>query len=58
MNGLGLNFLKWVQENRTPGGESFFLHLTEWGEGFWLLAILGVLFWVWGPRSPTARGLR
>lgn len=57
MNGLGLNFLKWVQENRTPGGEDFFLHLTEWGEGFWLLAILGTLFWIWGPRIAYRTGL-
>jgi hypothetical protein len=34
MNELGLNFLRWMQEHRTPGGEEFFLRVTEWGEGF------------------------
>ena len=48
MNELGLNFLRWMQEHRTPGGEEFFLQVTEWGEGFWLMAVLGVLFWVFG----------
>jgi membrane-associated phospholipid phosphatase len=57
MNGLGLNFLKWMQENRTPGGEAFFLRLTEAGEGFWLMAILGVLFWVFGARLAYRTGL-
>lgn len=43
--------------NRTPGGEEFFLFLTQWGEGFWLMAILGVLFWVWGARVGYRAGL-
>jgi membrane-associated phospholipid phosphatase len=57
MNGLGLNFLKWMQENRTPGGEEFFLRLTEWGEGFWLMSVLGILFWVFGARWAYRVGL-
>ncbi|NLB66058.1 MAG: phosphatase PAP2 family protein [Lentisphaerae bacterium] len=57
MNELGLNCLRWVQEIRTPEGEAFFLRVTEWGEGFWLMAILGVVFWVWGGRVAYRAGL-
>ncbi|HPJ56768.1 MAG TPA: hypothetical protein PLK81_03865, partial [Kiritimatiellia bacterium] len=57
MNELGLNFLKWMQEHRTPGGEEFFLRVTGWGEGFWLMAVLGVLFWVFGGRVAYRAGL-
>ena len=57
MNELGLNFLRWMQEHRTPGGEEFFLQVTEWGEGFWLMAVLGVLFWVFGGRVAYRAGL-
>ena len=57
MNELGLNFLRWMQEHRTPGGEEFFLQVTEWGEGFWLMAVLGVLFWVFGGGVAYRAGL-
>ena len=50
MNELGLSVLKWLQEWRTPGMEEFFLGVTRGGEGFWLLAIAGSLFWVFGAR--------
>ncbi|MDY0145046.1 MAG: hypothetical protein RBS84_03515, partial [Kiritimatiellia bacterium] len=57
MNELGMDCLRWMQMNRTPGGEDFFLYVTQFGEGFWLMAILGVLFWVWGARVAYRAGL-
>ena len=57
MNELGMDCLRWMQMNRTPGGDDFFLFLTQWGAGFWLMAILGVLFWVWGPAVGYRAGL-
>ncbi len=56
MNEMGLSFLKWLQEFRTPGGEQFFYGVTLGGEGFWLLAALGVLFWVFGARIAYRAG--
>ena len=50
MSGTGLAFLKWLQEVRTPGMEEFFLGVTRGGEGFWILAIAGSLFWIFGAR--------
>ncbi len=50
MNALGLEFLKRLQEWRTPEIEEFFLGVTRGGEGFWLLAIAGSLFWLFGAR--------
>ena len=50
MNDLGLTFLKWMQERRTPGGVDFFLGLTGAGEWVWLLGTVGVLFWTFGAR--------
>lgn len=50
MNGLGLSFLKWLQEWRTPVIEDYFLEVTRGGEGFWILAIAGTLFWLFGAR--------
>ncbi len=50
MNEMGLTFLKWLQERRTPAIEDFFLGVTHGGEGFWILAIAGTLFWVFGAR--------
>ena len=50
MNEMGLALLKWLQEVRTPGMEEFFLGVTRGGEGFWILAIAGSLFWVFGAR--------
>ena len=50
MNEIGLSFLKWLQEVRTPGGEEFFYSVTLGGEGIWLLGTLGILFWVFGAR--------
>ncbi len=57
MEMMGLTFLKWVQEQRTPMGEDLFLRLTVAGEGFWLLAILGTLFWAFGARWAYRPGL-
>ena len=56
MNELGLSFLKWLQEVRTRGGEDFVYGITLGGEGFWLLATLGVLFWVFGARIAYRAG--
>ena len=56
MNEMGLSFLKWMQEFRTRTGEDFFFGVTLGGEGFWLLAALGVLFWVFGPRIAYRAG--
>lgn len=50
MNELGLSCLKWLQEWRTPAIEDFFLEVTKGGEGFWILAIAGSLFWLFGAR--------
>lgn len=50
MNELGLSCLKWLQEWRTPAIEDFFLQVTRGGEGFWILAIAGSLFWLFGAR--------
>lgn len=50
MNEMGLALLKWLQAWRTPGIEEFFLNVTKGGEGFWILAAAGVLFWVFGER--------
>ena len=50
MNGLGLEFLKRLQEWRTPALEDFFLDVTQGGEGFWILAVAGTLFWLFGAR--------
>ena len=44
MDALGLEFLKRLQEWRTPEIEEFFLQVTHGGEGFWLLAIAGTVF--------------
>lgn len=56
MNGLGLSFVKWLQEFRTPAGEQFFYGVTLGGEGIWLLAALGILFWVFGARIAYRAG--
>lgn len=50
MNELGLACLKWLQEWRTPALEKFFLDVTHGGEGFWILAAAGTLFWLFGAR--------
>lgn len=50
MNEMGLEFLKWLQEVRTPAMEEFFLGVTRGGEGLWILAMAGTLFWVFGAR--------
>ncbi len=56
MNALELEFLKRLQEWRTPEIEEFFLQITRSGEGFWLLAIAGSLFWVFGARIAYRMG--
>jgi undecaprenyl-diphosphatase len=56
MNELGLSVLNWLQVHRTPEIEEFFLGVTRGGEGFWLLASLGMLFWVFGPRMAYRTG--
>ncbi|MDR0994228.1 MAG: phosphatase PAP2 family protein [Verrucomicrobiota bacterium] len=50
MSEFNLTVLKWLQEVRTPAHESFFLELTRYGEGIWILSVLGLLFWVFGAR--------
>ena len=50
MNELGLACLKWLQAWRTPAIADFFLAVTKGGEGFWILAIAGSLFWLFGAR--------
>ncbi|MGD9780971.1 MAG: phosphatase PAP2 family protein [Kiritimatiellia bacterium] len=50
MNEMGLTFLRWLQERRTPAIEDFFLGVTHGGEGFWILAVAGTLFWLFGAR--------
>lgn len=50
MNELGLACLKWLQAWRTPDIERFFLDLTRGGEGLWILAAAGTLFWGFGAR--------
>lgn len=50
MNQLDLTFLKWLQEQRTPAMEEFFLRVTRGGEGFWILAVAAILFWLFGAR--------
>jgi membrane-associated phospholipid phosphatase len=57
MSELGLEFVKWVQEHRTRGGEAFFLQVTEMGEWAWLFGTLGVLFWAFGARIGYRVGL-
>ena len=56
MNTIGLEFLKWLQAHRTPGMEDFFLGATKSGEGFWLLAIAGAIFWLFGARLAYRMG--
>jgi membrane-associated phospholipid phosphatase len=56
MNGIEFDFLRWLQELRTRTGEDFFFGVTLGGEGFWLLAALGVLFWVFGARLAYRAG--
>ena len=56
MNTLGLEFLKQLQAIRTRAGEDFFFGVTLGGEGFWLLAVLGILFWVFGARMAYRAG--
>ena len=56
MNTIGLEFLKWLQAHRTPGMEDFFLGVTKSGEGFWLLAIAGAIFWLFGARLAYRMG--
>ena len=56
MNELGLSFLKWLQAHRTPAMEEFFFAVTRSGEGFWLLAVVGLLFWVFGARIAYRMG--
>ena len=56
MNALGLEFLKRLQEWRTPAIEEFFLQITRSGEGFWLLAIAGTIFWLFGARLAYRMG--
>lgn len=56
MNELGLTFLKRLQEWRTPEIEEFFLDVTKGGEGFWILAIAGTLFWLFGARIAYRTG--
>ena len=50
MNLLGLEFLKQLQAWRTPEIERVFLDLTRGGEGLWILAAAGTLFWLFGAR--------
>lgn len=50
MDPMGLGLLKWLQEWRTPALEDFFLDVTRGGEGFWILAAAGTLFWLFGAR--------
>ena len=57
MNEMGLACLKWLQEWRTPAIEKFFLDVTRGGEGFWILAIAGSLFWLFGARIAYRAGL-
>lgn len=57
MNDLGLDVLRWLQAHRTPAGEAFFHGVTVGGEAFWLLAVLGGLFWVFGARVAYRAGL-
>jgi membrane-associated phospholipid phosphatase len=56
MNAMNLSFLKWLQEYRTHAGGDFFFGVTLGGEGFWLLAALGILFWLFGPRMAYRAG--
>ncbi len=56
MNTLGLEFLKQLQAIRTRAGEDFFFGVTLGGEGFWLLGVLGILFWVFGARLAYRAG--
>jgi len=56
MNEIGLSFVKWLQQFRTPSGEEFFFGVTQAGEGIWILATLGVLFWVFGARIAYRAG--
>ena len=56
MNTLGLEFLKQLQAVRTRAGEDFFFGVTLGGEGFWLMAVLGILFWVFGARLAYRAG--
>ena len=56
MNALGLEFLKRLQEWRTPAIEEFFLGVTRGGEGFWILAIAGSIFWLFGARIAYRMG--
>lgn len=56
MDALGLEFLKRLQEWRTPAIEDFFLGVTKGGEGFWLLAIAGTVFWLFGARIAYRMG--
>jgi len=56
MNEIGLSFVKWLQQYRTPTGEEFFFHVTQGGEGIWLMGILGILFWVFGAHYAYRTG--
>lgn len=52
----GLGILEWLQAQRTPAVEAFFSQVTLGGEGFWLLAIAGTVFWLFGARPAYRMG--
>ena len=56
MNEIGLSFVKWLQQYRSPAGEEFFFHVTQGGEGIWLMGVLGLLFWVFGAHMAYRAG--
>lgn len=56
MNEIGLSFVKWLQQFRTPAGEDFFFGITQYSEGIWIIGILGLLFWLFGPRPAYRTG--
>ncbi len=56
MNELNHVIMQWLQNLRTPGGDKFFLTLTQYGEGVWILSALGILFWIFGARVAYRTG--
>lgn len=52
----GLVVLEWLQAHRTPAIEAFFSQVTLGGEGFWLLAMVGTVFWLFGARPAYRMG--
>lgn len=49
MNTWNLTVLHYFQNLRTPAIERFFLEISDYGTGVWILSIVALMFWLAGP---------